>query len=81
MWSSMSTSQDVHNKHQVVQERYKLCGHCGNFCGVAENQVYCIVCGEKLMEECPQCKEPIVYPTARFCPVCGKLLVQMQNLK
>ena len=77
----MSTSQDVREKTRIVQERYRLCGQCGNFCSVAENQIYCMICGEKLMEECPRCKEPIVYPTARFCPVCGVLLVNVQNLK
>ncbi len=76
----MATSQDVHNKHRVVQDRYRLCGQCGNFCSTSENQTYCMICGEKLMDECPRCKEPIVYPTARFCPACGILLVQVQNL-
>jgi predicted amidophosphoribosyltransferase len=77
----MSTPLDVRENKRIVQERYRLCGQCGNFCGVSENQIYCMICGEKLMEECPRCKEPIVYPTARFCPACGIILVKAQNLK
>lgn len=63
----------------VVRERYKLCPHCGNFCHHAEPQEYCIICGTRLIVECPACLEPIIYPTARFCSVCGGVLVKGTN--
>jgi predicted RNA-binding Zn-ribbon protein involved in translation (DUF1610 family) len=60
----------------VRKERYKLCPSCGNFAHMAQRQEYCTVCGEKLIAECGNCREPIVYPTARFCPACGCALVK-----
>jgi hypothetical protein len=37
-----------------------------------EDVDYCGVCGEKLIDHCPRCHEPILYPTAKFCPLCGE---------
>jgi predicted amidophosphoribosyltransferase len=55
----------------VAKERYKLCPACGNFVPLSERDTFCTVCGEKLIDECPNCREPILYPVARFCPACG----------
>jgi hypothetical protein len=29
------------------------------------------MCGAKMICECPECLEPILYPTAKHCPDCG----------
>ncbi len=60
----------------VEKERYKLCPSCGYFVGFAEAQSFCMICGTRLVGACPDCREPILYPIARFCPVCGKRLVK-----
>jgi len=60
----------------VVRERYRLCPQCGNFSHFSERHAYCILCGVKLLESCPGCREPILYPTAKFCPACGEALLQ-----
>ena len=62
---------------KVSKDRYKLCPSCGNFARVEEVQTFCMVCGERMIHECPNCHEPIIYPTARFCPVCGVMLVRL----
>jgi hypothetical protein len=59
----------------VLRERYRLCPNCGNFCHFDEEQKFCIRCGTKMIEECLQCLEPVIYPTAKFCPACGEVLV------
>jgi RNA polymerase subunit RPABC4/transcription elongation factor Spt4 len=59
----------------VVKERYKLCQSCSNFIYYSSREIFCTVCGGKLIEACPQCQEAIIYPTARFCPVCGTALL------
>ena len=64
----------------VTKKRYKLCPACGNFAEFSQDQVFCILCGQRLLEECPTCSEPIVYPTARFCQVCGTALVKRAPL-
>ena len=56
--------------------RDKLCPACGNFVGYLEKDVFCMLCGERLTDACPQCHEPIIYPIARFCPSCGEPLVR-----
>jgi predicted amidophosphoribosyltransferase len=59
----------------VSKERYKLCPACGNFVGFVEKDVYCVMCGERLIDACPRCLEPVIYPIAKFCPACGEHLV------
>jgi hypothetical protein len=59
-------------KTKTPVDRYRLCTKCRNFSHYQEEQEYCIVCGEKMIEECPGCKEPIIYPTAKHCHKCGK---------
>jgi predicted amidophosphoribosyltransferase len=63
----------------VVRERYRLCPSCGNFAGLSERQSYCMMCGATLIDKCPGCNEPILYPTARFCPLCGIPLIESLN--
>jgi hypothetical protein len=60
----------------ATHERYRLCPQCANFCALAEPQAYCMICGAMMIEECGGCKEPIIYPTARYCPACGDALVK-----
>lgn len=62
-------------------EKYKLCLNCGNFCGFNENQIYCIVCGEKMIEKCKACHAPIIYPTGKFCHSCGMEYKKNHNMK
>jgi hypothetical protein len=52
---------------------------CRNFLPYKEQDNYCYLCGTEMIEECPSCKEPIIYPTSAFCPVCGTILIK--NLK
>lgn len=63
-------------KSSVEKDRYKLCPSCGYFVGFAEAQSFCMICGTKLVEACPDCLEPIIYPVVKFCPVCGKRIVK-----
>ena len=63
------------SKTKVMKDRYRLCPECGNFSHVSLNHIYCTVCGTRLIDRCPGCEEPIIYPTAKFCPVCGEKLV------
>jgi len=66
----MVASLKVLNESQ--KDLYRLCPRCGNFVHISQPDVFCIVCGEKLITECRHCGEPIRYPTAKFCPVCGE---------
>ncbi|MGE5315909.1 MAG: hypothetical protein ACM3Q4_14545 [Acidobacteriota bacterium] len=56
---------------KITKDRYKLCPSCGNFSHFSEGLSYCIICGAKMLCECPECCEPILYPTAKHCPDCG----------
>ena len=77
LWSDMNKSGTwrvtvgAENKERSG-DLYKLCPRCGNFSHINEKQNFCQVCGELLIDKCPHCREPIYYPTARFCPVCGE---------
>jgi rRNA maturation endonuclease Nob1 len=64
----------------VKRDRYKLCPKCGNFSHFTEPQDFCMVCGTKFLTECFTCHEPIIYPTATFCPACGNRLVNKDHL-
>ncbi len=66
-------------KDVIQKERYKLCPLCGNFVSFAGKDTFCIVCGTKLLEACPNCSEPVLYPVARFCPSCGQRLVKLPS--
>lgn len=59
---------------KVLKDLYKICPNCSNFLPLIHNDDHCSVCGEKYVSECPQCKEPIIYPISKFCPVCGTKL-------
>jgi predicted amidophosphoribosyltransferase len=60
--------------NKTTKEKYKICPNCDNFTIFSEKMVYCIVCGEEMIDKCPSCKEEIIYPTLIFCPVCGMKL-------
>jgi predicted amidophosphoribosyltransferase len=69
------SNKKIYSTNEIAEdarERYKLCPGCWNFYPLTEDQIYCITCGEKLIEECSKCHTPIFYPTARFCPQCGE---------
>ncbi len=55
---------------------YRLCQSCGNFSHINENNVFCSVCGNKLIEECPNCKTKIENPTAQYCVKCGERIIK-----
>jgi hypothetical protein len=55
----------------VMKSRYRICPACKNFSHLTEGHVFCMVCGEKMIDKCPQCQEAILYPIARHCPACG----------
>lgn len=52
-------------------DKFKLCLLCGNYCHIEEEQIHCVVCGEKMVEKCPHCNEQIIYPTGKYCHKCG----------
>jgi ribosomal protein S27AE len=60
----------------VIRDRYRLCPQCGDFGHFELRQKFCTLCGTRMLEECPNCHEPIIYPTARNCPACGEELVK-----
>jgi predicted amidophosphoribosyltransferase len=70
-----------HSSKTVIKERYKLCPGCKNFMPFEIQDKYCYLCGEEMLEVCPACKEPIIYPTSTYCPVCGALLVRLNSIK
>ncbi|MCE1166447.1 MAG: DUF2321 domain-containing protein [Bacteroidetes bacterium] len=75
----MDTAQkQIKSKHQVVKDTYKICPKCGNFIIYIDKEKYCSVCGSEYIEMCPSCHEPIIYPVSRFCPVCGKQLINAE---
>lgn len=55
----------------INENSYKLCPSCNYFCNTKELDQYCPLCGEKLYEECPECKNSIYYPYAVYCKFCG----------
>jgi len=59
----------------MTSSRYQLCPTCGSFGPYAKRVNFCIVCGSRLLDECPQCHKHIVFPTGKFCPACGEALV------
>jgi len=75
----MFGSQQEPHPGFVSKERYKLCPSCGNFVGYQENDIFCMLCGERLADACPRCQEPIIYPIAKFCPACGEALVKPKS--
>ncbi len=75
----MNQAQNGLSFGMVSRPRYKLCPSCGNFVGYPEKDVFCTVCGVMFIEGCPSCREPILYPIARFCPACGHALVKVKG--
>ncbi|MBI4547657.1 MAG: zinc-ribbon domain-containing protein [Ignavibacteriae bacterium] len=61
----------THVQTHEKTETYSLCPNCGNFAAKAEGHKFCVLCGTKMIDQCPQCGEPIRTPTAKFCPKCG----------
>lgn len=74
----MSRTKPLSKGASVEKERYRLCPACSNFVGFNESHFYCVLCGTQLIDECPNCREPIIYPVALFCPVCGERLVKQR---
>ena len=61
-------------KSSVTKDTYLICPDCDNFLLSAANEKYCSICGGVLLSHCLKCFEPIIYPLAKFCPVCGTIL-------
>ena len=51
-------------------ESYRLCPACGAHEIITVAVLYCREGGEKMIERCQDCLDPIYYPTSRFCPCC-----------
>ncbi len=58
-------------EEKVTRDRYAICPSCAYFSHSTEHLTYCILCGTKMVCECSECLEPILYPTAKYCPSCG----------
>jgi len=67
-----------HSSKTVEKERYKLCPDCKNFMPFEIQDKFCYLCGKEMLESCPACNEPIIYPTSTYCPVCGALLLKIK---
>lgn len=76
LFVTMNSSQK-----KIKKEPYKICPNCHNFAPFETNETFCIVCGEKLLDKCPNCSEPIIYPTSTYCPVCGTMLLKQKRNK
>lgn len=68
--------KEINQTKKVRKELYKICPSCGYFTSSSEKEKFCIACGEKLINKCPRCKEPIIYPILKFCPACGIKLIK-----
>ncbi|MFH1197468.1 MAG: hypothetical protein V1720_17340 [bacterium] len=55
----------------IKSHTYKLCPKCDYFCNTKEEKNYCPNCGTKLKTECDVCRNPITYPYAKYCGICG----------
>ncbi len=72
MNKSIKKTSNIHFNSSVEEEDYyKLCTKCGNFSHINEKQIYCAICGDEFIENCPRCGERIKNPTAKFCVKCG----------
>lgn len=67
-------NKEIKDTGRVLKDRYKICPNCSNFTNYSDPNRYCYVCGSFLIDGCPECKEPIIYPNSKFCPVCGTIL-------
>ncbi len=63
---------DMNLTAKILKDRYKICPKCGNFTNYTDANGFCHLCGSLFISECPECKEPVIYPISKFCPVCGK---------
>jgi len=69
---TMQSKDKIEEKNSLNKVGYRLCPKCGNFSHIEEEQNFCIACGEELIGECPNCRQAIIYPTAKFCFKCGR---------
>lgn len=67
--------EETMTKGFVKKVRYKICSSCSNFVSLSDRDTICVICGERLIDKCPNCREPILYPVARFCPACGERII------
>ncbi len=56
---------------KIKKDFFLICPKCGNFAHFSLGQIYCVNCGTKMIDRCSKCGERIIYPTARYCPMCG----------
>jgi hypothetical protein len=63
--------KEMKNAGRVLKDCYKICPKCGNFTNYLDSHKYCHICGTIFLDKCPKCKEPIIYPNSKFCPMCG----------
>jgi len=63
---------EINNTGKVLKDCYKICPKCGNFTNYLDKHNYCHICGSVFIDECPECKEPIIYPNSKYCPMCGR---------
>jgi predicted amidophosphoribosyltransferase len=54
-------------------EHYKICPRCQYSIRASALGSFCINCGEKLLKNCPGCRNPIYNFLAKHCPECGYL--------
>lgn len=56
-----------------VKHHFKICTGCHYFCNEKESTEFCPFCGDKLINNCPRCREEIKTPYGNFCTKCGSL--------
>ncbi len=62
---------EINESKKILKDHYKICPKCGNFTNYSVTNSFCHICGTMFISECPDCKEPVIYPISKFCPVCG----------
>lgn len=81
---SLLKGKSIPNNNITPEQKtdfYKLCPKCGNFSHIIEKHTYCLVCGEKLIEECRNCKAKIENPVGKYCAKCGKKYLMGSKLQ
>lgn len=54
-----------------LSTHYRICPHCENVSFAKEEALFCVWCGTKLFDQCPECSKPVLHAHGKFCYHCG----------